>query len=619
MWQIDQGFVREGVALTGTVTEKRVNRSGDSTSYVVQYVYTATDGREYRGSDSVGSDFWSRLRAGDPVELTYRQSRPSESRLAQDGQPIGLFILMFGGLGGLATLLGAAILGSAARRRMGGGSESPTVARDAHGRYRFQRPLERVVIDLLGAPIVAVLFLGVAWLMLTGVFGTGGDVLAAVLIPLLFGFFGMLLAIAALMGLRRGVRRTVMEIGADGIWTPEMGRLAWSEIEQVRFEYMSATPSIPGGTLQAARLGILPRDRSLAERDIPSRLARGMMGGFMNLLRSVGPNRRLAWEDWAPFGVQSYELKAPLSEVAARIGEYTRVVDARPEPEQPSLDAAVATLAAPRNLGDRPLGAAELQALDARLAIGVAELQPAPAGALGSETAAAEIAWPPSASPAGARTIMSAPIIIEPDAAGTGSAPGAVFVRPPGGQLAVLASAVAPLTFVVLPLIMLPILLIAALDGGLLIALPFLVVPLLFVAIGVPLLLAVPSRIRRAFGASQMLGVGPDGLWLPETGLIPWADIEEIKVEGYTVVVSDDHDSSRRWRLGVRPRDESLAGRRPWSLRVRDAILSRTARLPFVPRTPLPFGVEADQLSEPLDHVVGVIRRYHPVLVDDDG
>jgi hypothetical protein len=199
--------------------------------------------------------------------------------------------------------------------------------------HQFRRPVSRVLVDLLGAPIGAVLFLGFALLLLVGVVPMdGADPVSALLFrilgPLVFGFFGLLMATGVPTLLRRGLQRTVLRIGPEGIWTPEMGQLAWSAIGEVRQESMRSFPGDEGAssTVSYGRLGIVPVDpaRSIAVR---RSLAWRMIGAFMDLVRRMRPGIDVPdMETLAPFGVYEYEIEGPLAAAFASVERFRPVI-----------------------------------------------------------------------------------------------------------------------------------------------------------------------------------------------------------------------------------------------------------------------------------------------------
>jgi hypothetical protein len=220
------------------------------------------------------------------------------------------------------------------------------------GSATFQRPVSRVVVDLLGAPIGAVLFLGAAWLLVSGTIRPGdGDPLAAFaaqfIAPLFFGAFGLLMAAGIPAAWRRGMNRAVLRIGPDGMWTPEMGQLGWDEIAEVRLESVrgfaggdhegsgtSATigsvtigqpdrSEIPMSTY--GRLGIVPRDPARSQR-VRRSLAWRMTGGLLDAARSLRPAAGVqTLDDLAPFGVYGYDIGGALGPAVAAVERYREV------------------------------------------------------------------------------------------------------------------------------------------------------------------------------------------------------------------------------------------------------------------------------------------------------
>jgi hypothetical protein len=187
------------------------------------------------------------------------------------------------------------------------------------------------VVDLLGAPVGAVLFLGAAVLLLTGAIVPANldpltSIAARVMGPLVFGFFGLLMAAGAPMSLRRGLRRAVLEVGPDGIWLPEMGRLAWVQIADVRVESVLGSAGEAGITTYR-RLGIMPTDPQLTRRE-RSRLVWRMVGAFTTFVRQLRPSVGAGLPDperMAPFGIYDYELGGSLDGAVAAISAYRPV------------------------------------------------------------------------------------------------------------------------------------------------------------------------------------------------------------------------------------------------------------------------------------------------------
>jgi len=221
-------------------------------------------------------------------------------------------------------------------------------------RLAFQRPVSRVVVDLLGAPLGAAAFLTAAWLLGTGTLRPdSSDVLAAFgarfVAPVLFGAFGLLMAAGVPAVLRRGFKRTVLEVGPDGMWTPEMGRLSWDEIAEVRLESVrgfaggehdesgssltigSVTigesdfrePAIPMANY--GRIGIVPRDPARAQA-VRRSVAWRLTGALLNAARSIRPSARVQdLAEVAPFGVYAYDIGGAIGPAVAAVQRYREV------------------------------------------------------------------------------------------------------------------------------------------------------------------------------------------------------------------------------------------------------------------------------------------------------
>lgn len=187
------------------------------------------------------------------------------------------------------------------------------------------------MVDLVGLPFGALLFLGAAWLMLTGTITTdSGDPFEAFftrfIAPIFFGFFGLLMASGVPAALRRGLRRTILKVGPGGMWTPEMGALSWDEIADVRFEAVDGFSGNHTNRIRTYhRLGIVPRDE--ARRDAVHRGLTWRMLQFMEAVtRTVRPGSRFrSVDDLAPFGVFAYELEDLLEDVVDVIRQYREV------------------------------------------------------------------------------------------------------------------------------------------------------------------------------------------------------------------------------------------------------------------------------------------------------
>lgn len=225
------------------------------------------------------------------------------------------------------------------------------------GSTTFQRPVSRVLVDLLGAPLGSALFLGAAWLLVTGTIRPDdGDPLAAIgartIAPIFFGAFGLLMAAGIPTALRRGFSRAVLRIGPEGMWTPEMGQLGWDEIAEVRLEsvrgfaggdHEESDSSVTIGSVTIGsgdtgdipmslygRLGIVPRDPGRI-RDVRRSLGWRMTRGLLNAARSVRPSAGVQDLDaLAPFGVYAYDIGGALGPAVAAVERYREVREPGP-------------------------------------------------------------------------------------------------------------------------------------------------------------------------------------------------------------------------------------------------------------------------------------------------
>jgi hypothetical protein len=209
-----------------------------------------------------------------------------------------------------------------------------------------------VIVDLVGAPVGAALFLGVAWLLLSGTLRPDeGDPLAGFaaqfIAPLFFGAFGLLMAAGIPGALRRGVNRSMLRIGPEGMWTPEMGQLRWEEIAEVRLESVrgfsggdhdDSGSSLTVGSITLSdrareeipmtmyrRLGIVPRDPARGQV-VRRSLAWRMTAGLLNAARSMRPAAGVQdLDDLAPFGVYGYDIGGTLGPAVAAVERYREV------------------------------------------------------------------------------------------------------------------------------------------------------------------------------------------------------------------------------------------------------------------------------------------------------
>lgn len=432
----------------------------------------------------------------------------------------------------------------------------PAVGEVAPGVFRFRRPVMRILLDLLLAPVGAVGFLVMAWFMATGALGQDPITRIAAVMP---AFFGMLLTIGALITVRRGVRRTVFEVTPDGIWSPESGRLPWYAIAEVRMESMRGLNDADVvATTDYLRVGVVPKDASLAARQRSWRAATALGNAFLGFVQRIVPGTRLGPVDLAAFGVAGYEIEESIADVVNAVRRYAPIVDAdeRRARERAPMWAARAR----QGPATPPITSAEIRAIDARLAPGA----PVPAA--------------PRA-----------------DAIPHGPPPRVTFLRP-GLGLSVVGSAIMPGAFIVLGIFAGGQMLSTFLTGApIWIAALYITVPGVFVAAGLLMLRSIISRARRSLGPRETLAVGPDGIWTPGKATpLPWADVAWIRTEraGFTRVGPGQVEA---WRIVVQP------------------VVALVGGEPVVVHGG-PVSVRSDDLDAPFDDVLDLIRYYHPVI-----
>jgi hypothetical protein len=328
MWQQEKAYGSEGVTANGEVTSKWTVPGSDSgAEYHLAYEFATASGARYRGSETVSFDTYRQAAAGDAIVVSYLASRPGTNRITNAVPaflPVGL-----GTLGALMASFGAWVFARnttrlrASRAVAGAKPDLPTLPGVM---YVFTRSALRVAVDLLGPPLGAFCFLAGVWFI--GIANvSGADFATRALFVIGFGFFGVLLLSGVPSSIRRGLRPAVLEVGPDGIWTPEMGRLGWVEVAQVRLESVGGFSGDDpgGGTTTYHRLGVVPVDpaRAAAVRRSP---AWSLTQGFFNFVRRLRPGADVPDPDEiAPFGVYDYDLGGSLDAAAAAVRLYREV------------------------------------------------------------------------------------------------------------------------------------------------------------------------------------------------------------------------------------------------------------------------------------------------------
>jgi hypothetical protein len=109
---IQKRLDREGQPAQGIVLAKATSSSSSSrsasttTSYHITYRFKTSAGQVVRGKSRVDHATWDRLVEREPVEIQYLANSPEVSRISGAAQD-GFIALIFAGLGGIATVIGA--------------------------------------------------------------------------------------------------------------------------------------------------------------------------------------------------------------------------------------------------------------------------------------------------------------------------------------------------------------------------------------------------------------------------------------------------------------------------------------------------------------------------------
>ncbi len=112
---------------------------------------------------------------------------------------------------------------------------------------------------------------------------------------------------------------------------------------------------------------------------------------------------------------------------------------------------------------------------------------------------------------------------------------------------------------------------------------------------GVPVILHGLDRMRFAVGDPVLLKVGSDGLWLRDSGSIPWSGIARLGTGQVDIIRQKGTYSSGDYRLDVVPADRSLLARRPWFATMNLGLRGLLRRLkPIGDRSRLLGGFEFD-------------------------
>jgi hypothetical protein len=510
----------------------------------------------------------------------------------------GLFFaglgIAYGGLpftiiGGLFALIGAAMTLTTLTAQRG---RRPVRADTAAGPVDvFTRSPMRILIDLLLAPLG-----GVGFILFSPVWLGVGPL--GLLFTGMFVFFGLIMLKGAAITVRRGVRREIAEVGPDGIWTAELPRrLAWDEIE--RLEVEAARGAAGEGTAVYTRLGIWPRDEGIAAI-APGRSAVGMVRGFTSLTNVRGGDQGLSDPArMAPYGITAFEVEQDFAEVLRSVGRYAQIVGAPERPDEPFEPAVIPATPAPGGL---------VGAVLAKVAGGTGGVEAAAPPPIGLPGWAAH---PSVTAPSAAPDSANEPAAPTPPLVRT-------FERRPGvaALSATLGQAWTQLVFAGAGVLFLGVMLSfgsATLTSP--IVLPFLLIPVAFLAIGIVGLLDAPSRWRMARGDPRLATVDDGGLELKGMGRLAWSQIDEVRVATAPVPVGEHQPAIGR--LEVVPLDPARLEARHWSERALDRVRAALARwTPFVRRRVRPgaFGLDLDLVADP-EGLLDAIARYR--LVDE--
>jgi hypothetical protein len=462
LFQGEQQYGREGAMVEGTVLDKAYDPGDDeeSPSYHLRYEFLdPATGQRHGGSGSVSAATYSSMRVGDTVHVTYLPADPGRNRLGSP-EPQLLMPMMVMGIGAIFALAGPLLIATSLRARRlraratatgtstpgsatpgsamtDPGAAGPVVPVSAEELRRvdvFTRSPIRVLVELVLAPLGGLGFLafaawGVTQIAVTPFFIVGAPMAA---------FFGLILLSTLRSALRRGVSSRVAEVGPDGVWTADLGRISWAGVAEVRLESMrgagptrrasglrirgaglETVPRDVGTAMTYHRLGIVPRDPALTTR-APGGFARRLSSGFISLTNAIRSDASLTEPgEVAPFGINAYEIEQPFEDLVASVRRFIGVAEVSvatsvvmPREEGPSLGGWALSGVTPGPIDDAPhhveavrpeapMTDADLRALDARL--GGSSAAATPATALSSLVQAAAPAVPMSAiaAPAG--------------------------------------------------------------------------------------------------------------------------------------------------------------------------------------------------------------------------
>jgi hypothetical protein len=194
------------------------------------------------------------------------------------------------------------------------------IAKAADGRFHFRRSAGTAAIQLLASTVGGLAFAALALLWLVGVLPADPPELRPFL-AVLAGFFALLLFAGTARSARRYTQATILRVGPDGLWMPDVGLLAWGDIADVRLESYNAPGEQGLGLARQSRLGIVPStDAPVAQRSAP--LGWRLAGTYFRVVGSFMPEGQMGLDHLAPLGIDATEFTVPLDEVLDAIGEF---------------------------------------------------------------------------------------------------------------------------------------------------------------------------------------------------------------------------------------------------------------------------------------------------------
>jgi hypothetical protein len=136
---------------------------------------------------------------------------------------------------------------------------------------------------------------------------------------------------------------------------------------------------------------------------------------------------------------------------------------------------------------------------------------------------------------------------------------------------------------------------------------------------GLALMLGLMTARTLRHGVARVaIKVGPDGIWLPESGWLGWDDIADVRLEILVNPAAASDPSQLSRRIGVMPRDELARARVPLAQRVTSPLYALYFKRfnPYTEGPPVklaPFGVSEYEVAVGLDPVLAAIARYRAV------